>query len=110
MHGNKVGNVGSTKVVPADAAPPQLLLHHGLRGDASMVHARHPQRCPPAHAVPPGQSVLRGRLWPQDSGQLDTPAHRQPFVACCCHLRQVKDRNTRPARCASAGRGCVCST
>ena len=68
-----VGNADCTKVVPADAAPPQLLLHHGLRGDAGVVHARHPQGGPPAHAVPPGQRVLRERLWHESSWQLDIP-------------------------------------
>ena len=75
------GNVECTEVMPADAAPPQLLLNHGLCGDASMVHARHPQRGPPAHAVPPGQRVLRQRLCPQSSGRLKPQRADHPWPA-----------------------------
>ena len=79
--GNETGgDVECTEVMPADAAPPQLLLNHGLCGDASMVHARHPQRGPPAHAVPPGQRVLHEHLCSQKSQRLIIPMRRQPLI------------------------------
>lgn len=36
----------------------QLLLDHGLRGNACVVCPRHPQRVAAAHAMPPRQRVL----------------------------------------------------
>mmetsp|Transcript_34869 Transcript_34869/g.67420 ORF Transcript_34869/g.67420 Transcript_34869/m.67420 type:complete len:530 (+) Transcript_34869:1693-3282(+) len=40
--------------------PHQLLLHHGLCGDASVVCSGEPEGCLPVHAMPASESVLDG--------------------------------------------------
>ena len=45
------------QVVPGQALLGQLALHHVLRGDARVVHARQPERVVALHAPAPGQRV-----------------------------------------------------
>mmetsp|Transcript_17201 Transcript_17201/g.58143 ORF Transcript_17201/g.58143 Transcript_17201/m.58143 type:complete len:299 (+) Transcript_17201:2324-3220(+) len=65
----------AAKIVPGDGRLQlgKLLLHHGLRGDAGVVRARHVQSRISAHAVPPSQPVLnRGS---QGVAQMQRPRH-----------------------------------
>jgi hypothetical protein len=47
----------AAQVMPAQPFLGQLALHHILRGDARMIHPRHPQRRIPLHPAPPHQGV-----------------------------------------------------
>ncbi len=47
----------SPKVLAADFLLRQLPLHHKLRGDSRVIHARQPKRAVAAHAVPAHQHV-----------------------------------------------------
>ena len=70
-----LNEIAATHLAAVFALFGQLLLHHGLGGDAGVIGARHPQRARPFHAVVARHQVLGRR------------SQGVPHVQCAGHVR-----------------------